>query len=395
MSYAELIFRTCAPLAALFLLSVTRALGAADCIDPASRPCFVFSTQGEASEILARADEYTTRMSHFDRMLRLKSPQRVSLERYRQHMSANALPWTKPEKQRLTRLLRQLTSALRGLPLPAPDEVLLLKTTGMEELGQGHTRSNAIVLPRDSLALNDAELYFLIAHELFHVMTRHDAAFRGAAYALIGFRIVSEIALPPAIAPLQITNPDVPRHDSVIDVRHGGATISVVPILLSRSAVFDAQIGDELKHYWSLRLLVVEQAGSGAEPIARLRDGAPILLRLNEVRGFSEQVGRNTEYVIHPEEILAEHFALLASGQSVPEPQRIDALRHLLSRQHRYRGKQPGEVAGGCPAAQSRSAYLSANKAGCPPVCQNNTVSSLPNVPLRTRSINPAAARPV
>jgi hypothetical protein len=41
------------------------------------------------------------------------------------------------------------------------------------------------------------------------------------------------------------------------------------------------------------------------------------------------------------------------------------------------------------------STYFSANSAGCPPVCQNNTVSSFLKNPLRMRSIIPAAARPV
>lgn len=41
------------------------------------------------------------------------------------------------------------------------------------------------------------------------------------------------------------------------------------------------------------------------------------------------------------------------------------------------------------------SAYLSANRAGCPPVCQNKIVSSFLKNPLRIKSIIPAAARPV
>jgi hypothetical protein len=48
------------------------------------------------------------------------------------------------------------------------------------------------------------------------------------------------------------------------------------------------------------------------------------------VEDFLEQVGRNTRYVIHPEEILAENFALLITGKEVREPLRLDALRQLL-----------------------------------------------------------------
>jgi hypothetical protein len=40
------------------------------------------------------------------------------------------------------------------------------------------------------------------------------------------------------------------------------------------------------------------------------------LVELKELQGFFEQVGRNTQYLIHPEEILADNFAIAISGQT-------------------------------------------------------------------------------
>lgn len=42
----------------------------------------------------------------------------------------------------------------------------------------------------------------------------------------------------------------------------------------------------------------------------------PVLLDVRQVRGFYEQVGRNTNYIIHPEEILADNFSLLLLGKT-------------------------------------------------------------------------------
>jgi len=289
-----------------------------------------FASRTQAIAILATDDAYTSRMSQFDRMLRMKSTAPVTEQQFLEGVAANALDWSDVERERIAPLLQRLAKALAGYRLPLPPQVLLIKSTGNVEIGDGYTRANAIVLPQTSLADDDATLYFLIAHELFHVMTRHDPRFRALAYAQIGFRIGPEVQLPEAIGPLQITNPDAPRHDSFIDVRAGGRTITVTPVLLSRSAVFDPEIGDTLDRYWSLRLMAIAQPFAGARPIALSRNGAPLLLRLNQVDGFIEQIGTNTRYIIHPEEVLAENFALLVSGAAVAEPQRIEALRQLL-----------------------------------------------------------------
>ena len=289
-----------------------------------------FASRETASAILSAEDAYTMRMSPFDRMLRLKSSTPVSPAEYFAHMAANALEWTHADIAKLTPLMQRLSSALADYRLPLPPTVLLVKTTGKEEVGAGHTRANAIVLPTRSLAEDEDTLFFLLAHELFHVMTRHDPDFRRKAYAQVGFRQGQEVRLPAAVAPLQITNPDVPRHDSFIAVRTRGRTVEATPVLLSRSAVLDPEIGHELDDYWSLRLLVVEQTSPAGTLEPRMRNGAPVLLRLREAMGYFDQVGRNTPYVIHAEEVLAENFAFMGTGETVNEPQRVEALRELL-----------------------------------------------------------------
>jgi hypothetical protein len=293
----------------------------------------VFASRDQGIAIITVRDDYVSRMSRFDRMLRLKSTQPVSEEAYLDFVAANVLEWTGVEQKRLTRLVEKLRAATRQYQLPLPSTVLVIKTTGREDFGQAHTRANAIVFPERSLGESDETLLLLLSHELFHIMSRHDANFRARAYGLIGFRLGNEISLPGAIAPLQITNPDAPRHDSYIDVTSNGRIITVVPVLLSRSAVFDPQIGNNLDHFWTLRLLVVKQVSPDDDLRAVEQHGAPRILKLSQVEDFLEQVGRNTRYVIHPEEILAENFALLVTGEEVREPERLDELRRLLAPQ--------------------------------------------------------------
>lgn len=53
----------------------------------------------------------------------------------------------------------------------------------------------------------------------------------------------------------------------------------------------------------------------------------PELLTIEQVSGFYEQVGRNTEYIIHPEEILADNFRLILLG--IKNPKSPDLLVNL------------------------------------------------------------------
>jgi hypothetical protein len=44
-------------------------------------------------------------------------------------------------------------------------------------------------------------------------------------------------------------------------------------------------------------------------------------------------VGRNTQYIIHPEEILADNFALLVLGEtSIPSPVILEKMKDALGK---------------------------------------------------------------
>ena len=113
-----------------------------------------------------------------------------------------------------------------------------------------------------------------------------------------------------------ITNPDAPRNDHCIRARLEGEPVCATPVLYA-DAAYDTQRGGEFFNYMRFEMLV-PGATKGAEPR---------LVGLGKLTGFWEQVGRNTDYTIHPEEILAENFALLVldrRGLKSPEvPERI------------------------------------------------------------------------
>lgn len=94
-----------------------------------------------------------------------------------------------------------------------------------------------------------------------------------------------------------------------------------MPILFSNTPDYDPVRDGGFFSYLQLGFLIVSR-----NPKTRADVLAP-----QQVSGFFEQIGRNTEYIIHPEEILAENFALLMIGRrDVPSPDLLDRLRQAL-----------------------------------------------------------------
>jgi hypothetical protein len=284
--------------------------------------------QGRA--ILGQPDEYFTRMSAFDRMLRMRTQAEVSGAEYRDAVMRNVTRWPDEDRRLIASALSALAAKLEGLRLQLPPRVWVVRTTGIGEVGDAYTRANAIVLPARNLKGAPDRLQALLAHELFHLMTRYDARFREQAYRTIGFRIAEHVELPPSISPRRLTNPDALRNDAYVELTFESRPIRAVPVLLTRFERFDPKIGHDIADYWMMRLMVVEGVDGERRMKPVIESGEPVLLDTSQVQGFFEQVGTNTRYIVHPEEILADHFALMAMGAPSRQPEFIDRLRALF-----------------------------------------------------------------
>jgi hypothetical protein len=206
--------------------------------------------------------------------------------------------------------------------------VLLIQTTGREEGGAPYTRANAIILPAGTLArASKADLQAILTHELFHILSRQNPALKEKLYAAIGFKPCGEIAFPALLKSRKITNPDAPKNDHCIRVNFAGEPAWAIPLLFASAERYDPIRGGEFFGYLEFSFLRVD--GGGAEPPAKATydDRQLQLVPPTAITGFSEQVGRNTEYIIHPEEILADNFSLLvAQDKAVASP---DVLRKI------------------------------------------------------------------
>lgn len=262
---------------------------------------FEFASQAQAREVLGRHDAYVRSTAALERSVLLKTEETVTPERFARAMADTALEWTEEERRGFADVLPRLQRFLAPMRWTAPATILLIKASDRLMDGFPHTRANAIVLQegmlRDALA-NPRLLDYLMAHETFHVLTRADAQLREELYGTIGFRACASTELPAALAKLRLTNPDEPEKRYAIRLPQGEMT----PLVHFASHVIDATKGFSASARTSW--LPVERSDGRC----RARDERWTTERLE---GLYEQVGRNTAYVIHPEEILADNFALL------------------------------------------------------------------------------------
>jgi hypothetical protein len=284
---------------------------------------------GDAVEALTRRDDYITQMSSFDRQVRLQTDRDVSEAELLPFISQNVLPWEPADVERITPIVDAVAKKLEPWKLRLPTVVQLIKTTGREEGNAAYCRGSSIVLPRTVIENRRHDLARLLTHELFHILSRHNPELRESLYASIGFKPCNEVPLPEPLRARKITNPDAPINDHFITVEHEGRAVELMCVLFSNAERYDAARGGSLFSYLTFRLMMLENDNGVRRPA--VVDGQPVLLEATNVPGFAEQVGRNTRYLIHPEEILADNFVLLVDGRiDVATPRVVQEMGRIL-----------------------------------------------------------------
>jgi hypothetical protein len=291
-----------------------------------------FASLDEGRKILMTKDEFVRALSPFDRSARMKVDRPLTEDEYLGFVGNNVAEWTAEERQAVEAALKEIHLRLREWPLGFPEKIHMVKTSGAEEGHATYTRGSAIMIPARQLAKGDSkELARLICHELFHILSRQNPELREKLYGVIGFIPCDNLEFPRELAARKITNPDAPRNDHFIRIEIDGRKCSAIPVLLSRAETYDAARGGEFFEYLEFQFLVVELDAGKKRPKVVYENGAAKLAGPPAVSGFLEQVGRNTKYVIHPEEILADNFALLVlEDQGVQSPEIIQKMKTIL-----------------------------------------------------------------
>ena len=288
--------------------------------------CFRPATLEEAKKLMLTEDSYILNRSSFDIVSRLQNPEGTKEELIA--MSIQELrEWTDEEKEKIQHLTETINNTIRREPfkLPLPKEIMLVKSTLNDEGGAGgYTRSNWIALTDRLFTHLPTDFHQkLLLHETFHVLTRNSLAFKRKMYETIGFTVTDEeLDYPKDLWDIHISNPDVGRYDSYATFIVEGKPVKCAMVLYADRPYTTGSFFQ----YMNIGFVPYNEQMKPEQ-----ENGKTIVYPMEKISDFKKKIGENTQYIIHPEEILAENFVLaFTDQQSVPTPDLKEKVRKIL-----------------------------------------------------------------
>ena len=279
-----------------------------------------FAGLHRARKILGHKDPWANQLSDFDLGARQKTAEPTSLDEFLGFAADAGLDWTDQEKAGWKALVDKLSDAMKGLNLHVPN-IDLVKTSGEEEFDSAYTRVRAVMLPESLTSLPTTDprgAYFLLAHEVFHVLSRADSRLRDDLYALLGFKTVEGFEYPAELEERRISNPDAFEYLHTLTVQSGSESVDVLPVIQSLLPLNEVILLPDFFAALDIVLLSVDTSTGEAH-----RDGNGDLIKYN----FG-----NTNWV-----------PLMLRNSSLHHPPRGDPGRQLRD--------ADGVAFGRCPAA--------------------------------------------
>ncbi len=274
----------------------------------------------EAALLNQQADDYTRALTDFDLSARLNRASGLKMEDYLTKSAESVRSWNAEQENQLQQSFQKIDSASKalGIALHLPDTVILICTNAGEEFhADGWTRLNRIMLNPSAGAVSTA----VVAHELWHVISRHNKELRDRAYGVFQFQPCNAVDYKSPFKYKVITNPDCP------DVRNY-VSLDMGDVALMIRAARDFQPNLSLNEY--AEPVLVALTGDDTNKRVLMKDGKPVFYSLDQVPDFFKKVGQNTPYLLHIEEITAEHFVALIIGRRVRQPEFVTALHKVL-----------------------------------------------------------------
>jgi hypothetical protein len=286
-----------------------------------------FASLAQSRALLTANDEWMQATGGFQQRSTVGRTDPVTLDEFASINGAAARPWSAAQKVRWTKALHEIAPAFNALRIPLPSEVLLVATSGQDSADNCYTRGNGVMLAGEAREENYSDA-MLLAHELWHVASRHAPPLAGRLYALLGLQAIARLQFPKVWQDIRLANPDAPNNAHAMRLNVQGRTPWITPVLVAGRTTL--RPGETMFNVMQVRLLEVTPGIDGAPSTAVMRDGQPVWHRLNDPHDYLQQLGGNTDYVIHHEEALADNIAILVNGGKAKNPELLARIKAVL-----------------------------------------------------------------
>ena len=294
-----------------------------------------YASRSEGQELLMSNESYYAGFSQNDLEFKMQK-KGASMEEYKAFAVEQVVDFTQEEIDVADTLFEEMEETLtaNGYTLPPLDEIILVKTTMAEECDvTAYTHGTQIYLSDKFMRFDLSDpngkekvLYakFILWHEIFHCLTRCNPDFRAEMYKLVHFTVQEEdYPLPPSAFEYHISNPDVEHHNSYATFIIDGQNIDCFTDFVT-TRHFERE-GDDFFDCSTTALVPV--------------DGSDIYYTPEQAENFDEIFGTNTDYVVDPEECMADNFGYALAygmdgpkGDGYPNPEIIEGIMEYLCR---------------------------------------------------------------
>ena len=204
-----------------------------------------------------------------------------------------------------TEVNRRLKALNSSLIIP---DIKLVKTK-LNHYGPDvyYTIGDAIFLPKNTLKRTDIKGQTnVMLHEVWHILSRYNPSIRSALYKLIGFKEHNRnVKIPDLLNQKLMINPD--GFDFKFAIQLGDKALAV-PVVYSKAAVY-SKSKPGFFDYLGFDLFELSEDGT-----ILVNDNGGTTLDPAFMPSFFAQIKDNTQYIIHPDEIIADNFMLAVNA---------------------------------------------------------------------------------
>jgi len=263
-----------------------------------------FADLEEAKKLYLSNEDYFNNFSQYDLDYKLNK-KNATLEEFKKFGVSQIREFTQEEKDIISAQITKMEQTLekQKLSLPFHEEIIYIKSTQKEENGSlAYTHGTQIYLGghlfdymEDESSTREkifsAKVFW---HELFHCITRANKQFRKDMYKIINFTVgEKDFTIPKKIRDISISNPDVEHHDAYATFKINGKDIDCY-LVLTAGRPFEKE-GDSFFSCMRSSIVPIDSQGEFYLP--------------EDASNFWEIFGKNTNYVIDPEECMADNFS--------------------------------------------------------------------------------------
>ena len=238
------------------------------------------------------------------------------VKEYKSFIKNDLEDFTPDELTFMTSILQKMYRTVSEInPAILPDTLIIVKTKG-RYYGEGvwYTRNNCIIIPSGELAAEQVQLFTsTMYHELFHVYSRLHPDKSAMLYKLIGFEAIGfeNLIIPETLAERILYNPDGVNIAQKIDLlQEDSSTISAIPVIYSNHLGYTKE-KKNFFGYLEFNLFQIKKQVDGKWSVIVKDDGFSSTLDLKSQPDFFRQIKDNTQYIIHPDEVLADNFSYI------------------------------------------------------------------------------------